>query len=272
MKRFSYKKTPSDFEWTKKTLTLESRCNHVIEELQKLLVSSSCIGFDSINFLLEESFYSLEKSKNISGLKNFRDFHFKRNESVNNHNTFLEMENYFLALQEVLKKNRISNQIFFLLHEKIKKDHFGIKQRSFQYRKHQNWIGKEGCCKKDAYFFPPKAQDVPRKMKELIKFLNLNDQHKLIQLAIGFAQFLVIHPFMDGNGRIARAFIPFYLKKKKVLLQPVILLSHYFKKNRSDYYRLLFWVTQNEKWESWIQFFLKGILESACHVKERLGE
>ena len=77
---------------------------------------------------------------------------------------------------------------------------------------------------------------------------------------------------MDGNGRIARAFIPFYLKKKKVLLQPVILLSHYFKKNRSDYYRLLFWVTQNEKWESWIQFFLKGILESACHVKERLGE
>ena len=130
-----------------------------------------------------------------------------------------------------------------------------------RFRKRQNWIGPEGAPITEAYFLPPKFERVPKLMRQLKQYLNSKERDPLIQLAIFFAQFLMIHPFMDGNGRIARALIPMILCKKKVTRAPLFFMSAYFHRYREQYFEKLFQISENNDWEGWIRFFLKGIIE-----------
>jgi Fic family protein len=88
-----------------------------------------------------------------------------------------------------------------------------------------------------------------------------DDAPVLIRIALIQAQFETIHPFIDGNGRIGRLLITFYLLWKGVLQKPLLYLSYYLKKNRAEYYDLLMKVRRDGDWETWVKFFLKGIAE-----------
>jgi Fic family protein len=72
-------------------------------------------------------------------------------------------------------------------------------------------------------------------------------------------QFEVIHPFLDGNGRIGRLLIILLLYEWKLLPQPLLNLSVYFEHYRQEYYDRLLAVSQHGKWEEWLIFFLRGI-------------
>jgi Fic family protein len=86
-----------------------------------------------------------------------------------------------------------------------------------------------------------------------------SDIRPLVQCALIHYQFETIHPFFDGNGRIGRLLILLYLCENKLLSQPLLYLSAYFEKNRSEYYQRLREVSTKNDWISWIKFFLKGI-------------
>jgi len=73
-------------------------------------------------------------------------------------------------------------------------------------------------------------------------------------------QFETIHPFLDGNGRIGRLLITFFLCEQGILQSPVLYLSHYFKQYRDEYYRRLQAVRDQGDWEGWLNFFIKGVL------------
>ena len=77
------------------------------------------------------------------------------------------------------------------------------------------------------------------------------------------AQFETIHPFLDGNGRMGRLLITFWLCQQEILTKPLLYLSYYFKKNRTEYYDRLMDVRKKGDWENWIKFFLKGVAEVA---------
>jgi Fic family protein len=100
-------------------------------------------------------------------------------------------------------------------------------------------------------------------MNQLFCYMKRSDKEPLLQLALILAQLLIIHPFMDGNGRIARLLIPLFLYKKKVLPSPFFFLSGYFKYRRLRYFQTLFKTTKENNWEEWIRFFLRGIRISA---------
>ncbi len=72
-------------------------------------------------------------------------------------------------------------------------------------------------------------------------------------------QFESIHPFYDGNGRTGRILNMLYLVQQGLLDIPVLYLSSYIIKNKSDYYRLLQEVRTEGKWEEWILWMLKGV-------------
>jgi Fic family protein len=76
-------------------------------------------------------------------------------------------------------------------------------------------------------------------------------------------QFETIHPFLDGNGRLGRLLISFYLYWKGELHKPLLYLSFFLKKFRQEYYDRLNMVRENGDYEQWIAFFLKGIAETA---------
>ena len=102
------------------------------------------------------------------------------------------------------------------------------KEQNGKFRKRQNWIGPKGCTQKEAYFLPPLYTKVPQAMKELQLYGNKQEKDPLVQLAIYFAQLLIIHPFMDANGRLARCVIPLFLYKKKIIPAPRFYLSAYW--------------------------------------------
>jgi Fic family protein len=85
----------------------------------------------------------------------------------------------------------------------------------------------------------------------------------LVTAALAHVQFETIHPFLDGNGRIGRLLIPLFLHDAGVLQQPLLYLSLYFKQHRDEYYRLLDRVRATGDWESWLDFFLEGVVSTA---------
>jgi Fic family protein len=81
-------------------------------------------------------------------------------------------------------------------------------------------------------------------------------------------QFETIHPFLDGNGRLGRLMITLLLFENRVLREPLLYLSLYFKQHRSTYYSLLDSVRQTGDWESWLEFFAEAVRATAAQAVE----
>lgn len=134
------------------------------------------------------------------------------------------------------------------------------------FRKSQNWIG--GTTLSNAMFIPPPVEEMKRSMGELEKFFHQSDDIlPIIKAGLIHAQFETIHPFLDGNGRTGRMLITLFLWLEKLLEQPVLFLSSYFKKHRKMYYDLIN-NYHEEKIENWIDFFLDGVIETSVEAIE----
>ncbi|WGK69440.1 Fic/DOC family N-terminal domain-containing protein [Candidatus Haliotispira prima] len=144
-----------------------------------------------------------------------------------------------------------------------------------EFRKDQNWIGKYGCTIEQAEFVPPNPFRLRDHLEDWQKYMESNDIDLLLQTAIIHAQFELIHPFKDGNGRIGRILIPLFLYRKKKISQPVFYLSSYLEENREEYYARLQNISRGGDWNGWIAFFLKAIREQAksnnAKVKKIIG-
>lgn len=77
------------------------------------------------------------------------------------------------------------------------------------------------------------------------------------------ANFEIIHPFLDGNGRVGRILIPLFLYGKGLLSSPTFYLSEYLETNRTEYTDKLLAITEENDWQGWIQFFLQAVIEQA---------
>ena len=136
-------------------------------------------------------------------------------------------------------------------------------------RRSQNWIGPGGCNLMDAAFVPPPPEEVPAALSEVERFLHApTDLPALLQIGLAHVQFETIHPFLDGNGRVGRLLITFYLCERGILQKPVLYLSHYFKKHRAAYYDHLQAVRDTGDWERWLIFFLRGVIEVSAQATE----
>lgn len=180
-------------------------------------------------------------------------------EVLASHSDHKLMENYRKALLDASSYVK-HHPISLLLIQKMHATMMGNRKAS-HFRDRQNWIGPENCPIEEAYFFPPKASLVPRCMENLQKYLHFKEKDPLVQVAIYFAQLLSIHPYMDGNGRVGRALISLILYKKKLTSAPLFFMSPYFREHRKKYFDQLYKITEEDDWEGWISFFLRGIVE-----------
>ena len=137
-------------------------------------------------------------------------------------------------------------------------------------RRTQNWIG--GSTIRDARFVPPAHTELDRYLSDFDHYLNDKALSTpiLIKAAISHYQFETIHPFLDGNGRMGRLIIVLYLLSKQKISQPVLYLSAYFSKHRSEYYSALDAVRFDGDLEHWIKFFLVAVAETAKFSCETL--
>lgn len=176
-----------------------------------------------------------------------------------------EVVNYVRAMNHGLARLPelpVSIRLIREIHAELLQGARGSHLRPGELRTSQNWIGPPGCTLNEAIFVPPPPHEVPAALGKLETFLhNPNRLPSLVWIGLAHAQFETIHPFLDGNGRVGRLLITFLLCEQKVLLKPVLYLSHFFKQHRQAYYEHLQSVRDKGTWEEWLDFFLRGVVE-----------
>lgn len=125
----------------------------------------------------------------------------------------------------------------------------------------------------EVVFTPPQDYETVQSLLDNLEhYINEpNDIDPLINMAIIHYQFESIHPFYDGNGRTGRIINILYLILKEMLDIPILYLSRYIIKNKSDYYRLLQEVRTKESWEEWILYMLEGVEETSLETIELIN-
>ncbi|MBN1787018.1 MAG: Fic family protein [Sedimentisphaerales bacterium] len=187
-----------------------------------------------------------------------------------------EIRNYIEAMNYGLKRLEELPLSLRLLREIHKKLLFGVRGQNRspgQFRKSQNWIGPPGSMINTATYVPPPVGQMNEALDAFEKFLHrADDIPVLIKIGLLHAQFEIIHPFLDGNGRIGRLLITLFLCQQKILAQPLLYLSKILSQSRQEYYDLLLQVSKNGNWEQWLKFYLRSVIIAASDASEKIRE
>lgn len=184
-----------------------------------------------------------------------------------------EVVNYVHAMNYGLKRLSdlpVSGRLIREIHARLLKGVRGSHLTPGQFRTSQNWIGPSGCTLNEAVYVPPPPDQVAEDISKLEWFIH-DDTNKLpplVKIGLIHAQFETIHPFLDGNGRVGRLLITFLLCEREVLRKPVLYLSYFLKRYRTQYYAELQSVRDEGTWEQWLAFFLRGIVEASAQAME----
>ena len=155
------------------------------------------------------------------------------------------------------------------LHEVLMDSVRGYDKARGRIRTTQNWIGKPNCPIEEAVFVPPSPLVLQEHLNRWEAYWHSDAPDALIQLALVHAQFEILHPFLDGNGRLGRMVIPLFLYEKKILSRPCFYLSAFFEARRDDYIALLRDLGQPGSWTRWCAFFLEGVTVQASANTEK---
>jgi len=178
-----------------------------------------------------------------------------------------EVQNYVKAMEYGMKRlEELPLSLRFIrdLHGILMEGVRGEQATPGEFRQSQNWIGPPSCTLDEATFVPPPVPEMLECLDQLERFLHArSDLPFLAQVALIHYQFETIHPFLDGNGRIGRLLITFFLCQKGILTRPLLYLSAFFEHHRQEYYELLLKVSQSGAWREWIEFFLRAVAEQS---------
>lgn len=181
-------------------------------------------------------------------------------------NDIAEIINYRTALllaEKELKEKPLHINLIKEIHAVLLDNTRGRDRNPGELRKIQNYIAKPGQPIEKAIFIPPYPFLVPDALSNWEKYLHSDEKDTLVQVAILKAQFELIHPFSDGNGRIGRMLVPLILYNKGLLSRPTFYISSYLDQERDEYYRSLLSISRDDDWNQWISFFLHAINEQA---------
>lgn len=152
----------------------------------------------------------------------------------------------------------LSMRLLNATHARLLRGGRGSDKQPGEVRRSQNWLG--GSRPGNAVFVPPPPQALAELLGAFELYLHADDPlPPLVRAGLLHAQFETIHPYLDGNGRMGRLLVTLLLEHWRLLSQPLLYLSLFFKQHRTEYYRRLDGVRQEGDWEAWLDFFLDGV-------------
>lgn len=176
-----------------------------------------------------------------------------------------EILNYINAMNYGLRRLStfpLSLRLIREIHKLLLRGVRGEHKTPGEFRHSQNWVG--GPTIETASYIPPPHTEITSLLDNLEKFLyDKKPIPVLLKIGLIHSQFENIHPFLDGNGRIGRLLITFYLCQQGVLKKPLLYLSEFIKTNRHAYYDKLNAVHEKDDIEGWLRFFLTGVAQTA---------
>ncbi len=261
---------------------MEGEIQHLLTNANIAIGKMDTMGYLAPNldhiiamYIRKEALLSSQIEGTQASLENI--FEYENQLPVKNINDVKDVVNYIKALNHgILRLTEFPMSIRLIkeIHEILLEDSRGKEKTPGEFRKSQNWIGAPGSTLATASFVPPPPKEAMDAMGELELFLhNGSELPLLINCALMHYQFETIHPFLDGNGRLGRLLITFYLYWKGALQYPLLYLSYYLKIHRQEYYDRLNLVRERGDYEQWVIFFLKGIIwtsESALQTIKNL--
>ncbi len=204
----------------------------------------------------------LQEAKDSSAIENIITTHDDLYKSELNLNSYKslnakEVQNYIAASKKgfdlITKTGFLTNKIVLQIQEVLEGNQAG-------FRKLPGTTLKNTSTGEIIYTPPQNPEEIKNLMSNLEKFINGSSElDPLVKMAIIHYQFESIHPFYDGNGRTGRIINILYLIQEKLQDLPILYLSKYIIKNKSDYYRLLQEVRTKENWEEWLLFMIKAV-------------
>lgn len=174
-----------------------------------------------------------------------------------------EVANYLRAMDQglaLLQELPLCLRLVRKLHATLMEGVRGQEWPGGELRRSQVHVGRPRRPLEEATYVPPPADRLSALLADWERFAN-EDQTlpALVQCALLHAQFEMIHPFYDGNGRVGRLLLSLFLRSKGYLDRPLLFLSAYFERYRDEYYRRLLAVSQAGDWPGWIRFFLTAV-------------
>jgi len=213
----------------------------------------------------------LQEAKDSSAIENIITTHDDLYKSGLNFDTFnslsaKEVQNYIAALKvgfELVTKNGMLTIKTILKVQEI------LEENNAGFRKLPGTALKNSASGETIYTPPQDTDRINQLMSNLEKFINesnISDLDPLVKMAIMHFQFESIHPFYDGNGRTGRIINILYLILQNLQYLPVLYLSSYIIRTKSEYYRLLQHVRETNSWEEWILYMVEGVEQTAIET------
>lgn len=211
---------------------------------------------------------SLQEAKDSSEIENIITTHdelFRAGISASSSSSAIkEVQNYASALHcgfdLIQKHGMLTNNHILTIQAELEKNRAG-------FRKQSGTMLKNDRTGETVYTPPQHIDDIICLMSRLEAFINNDNTEKpidpLIRMALLHHQFESIHPFYDGNGRTGRIINVLYLVLTGLLDIPVLYLSRYLVRNKSEYYRLLQYVRDTGEWEDWLLYMLEAVEQTA---------
>jgi len=206
----------------------------------------------------------LQEAKDSSAIENIITTHddlFKSELNLNSYKSLnaSEVQNYISATKKgfdlISKNGLLTNRIVLKIQEELEGNKAG-------FRKLPGTTLKNTTTGEIIYTPPQDPEEIKNLMTNLEKFINDKeacDFDPLVKMAIIHYQFESIHPFYDGNGRTGRIINILYLIQVKLQVLPILYLSNYIIRNKSDYYRLIQEVRTKNNWEDWILYMIRAV-------------
>lgn len=190
-----------------------------------------------------------------------------------------EISNYrsalFLALEQMSTVNDesekgrhklpLSTRLIKAIHKVLLSNVRGSKKNPGEFKRQQNYIGN----RQSITFTPLPPTLTNEYMSNLENYIHYDEIDILLQSALIHAQFEMIHPFEDGNGRIGRLLIPLFLYYREALPSPTFYMSSYFESDRALYLQMLSTVSKENNFIPWIKYFLKGVISQSSENTEK---
>jgi Fic family protein len=174
-----------------------------------------------------------------------------------------EVVNYVAAMQwglEQLDELPLSTRLLCEMHGRLMAGVRGRELAPGKLRTSQNWIGAPGSTIETAQFVPPPPGELPGLLSDWERFAHEEAELPLlVQNALLHSQFETIHPFLDGNGRLGRLLLIFFLVARGRLPAPLLYLSAHLERNRQSYYEALQTIHETGDAIPWIELFLAAV-------------
>lgn len=187
-----------------------------------------------------------------------------------------EVKNYFAVLNKInilaKKRGPISIDLTLDLHRELMK---GLQTRALeQFRDSGVFIGHKTKVELVVKHNPPyhTAREITNGLEQLYSWTRKNNElHPLIRAGILHHQFAYIHPFFDGNGRLARILTAYFLLLKQYGIVRFFILDDYYDIDSQQYSNMLHSADVGDE-TRWLEYFLEGIAYSLQAALSRVNQ